>query len=97
MVRWLAQADATNFYVAAVTLQELELGVLLAERRDPSRGRHLRAWIDNQVLLEFAERTLAIDRGRPALRAAARTRSAPGTRRVHRGHRAGSRHDRRDV
>ncbi len=62
VVRWLVQADATSFYVSAVTLQELEFGVLLAERRDPPQGRHLRAWIDNQVQPEFVERTLAIDR-----------------------------------
>ncbi len=61
VVRWLEQVDATSFYLSAVSVMELELGVLLAERRDPAQGRSLRAWMDNQVLPEFAGRTLAVD------------------------------------
>ena len=61
VVRWLAQFDATSFYLSAVSVMELELGVLLAERRDSAQGRFLRAWMGNQVLPEFAGRTLNVD------------------------------------
>jgi predicted nucleic acid-binding protein len=48
-------------FVSAITMQELEIGVLLAERRDPSRGSILRRWLEAQVLPAFAERILPID------------------------------------
>jgi hypothetical protein len=44
-----------------ITVLELEIGVLLAERRDPSRGAVFRAWLDRHVLPAFAERILVVD------------------------------------
>lgn len=58
---WLSSQDAAMFYVSAVTLMELELGVRLRERRDPAQGARLRAWMDGHVLPEFSERTLPVD------------------------------------
>jgi predicted nucleic acid-binding protein len=58
---WLSRVDAANLYLSAVTLMELELGVLLIARRDQRQGDRLRAWLDAYVLPEFAERTLPID------------------------------------
>jgi predicted nucleic acid-binding protein len=48
-------------YLSAVTILELELGVLLMERRDPAQGAILRAWLDDQVLPAFANRIIAVD------------------------------------
>lgn len=58
---WLAQEDAASFFISAITLMELEIGVLQVERRDPVQGARLRPWLDNKVLPEFAERILPID------------------------------------
>jgi predicted nucleic acid-binding protein len=58
---WLSGVDAASFFLSAVTILELELGILLMERRDPAQGARLRAWMDRHVLLEFAERTLPVD------------------------------------
>lgn len=58
---WFAQRDAGLFYVSAVCVMEIELGILLLERRDPAQGKRLRQWMDNYVLPEFAERTLPVD------------------------------------
>jgi len=58
---WLARADAARFFVSAITLMELEIGVLRIERRDPVQGALLRTWLDAYVLPQFAERTLAVD------------------------------------
>lgn len=58
---WLSRSDAADFYLSAVTLMELELGVLLIARRDQQQGDRLRAWLDTYVLPEFAERTLPVD------------------------------------
>ena len=40
---------------------ELELGILSIERKDATQGAVLRAWLEQQVLPEFSERTLPID------------------------------------
>lgn len=58
---WAASVDAANLYLSAVTIMELELGVLLIERKDAAQGALLRAWLDRQVLPEFAARTLPVD------------------------------------
>ena len=58
---WIAGQDAASFYISAVTLMELEIGVLRIERRDARQGRRLRRWIDRHVLPEFRERTLPVD------------------------------------
>ena len=58
---WLSRSDASSFYLSAITLMELEIGVLRVERRDSAQGARLRAWLDLRVVPEFAERTLPID------------------------------------
>jgi predicted nucleic acid-binding protein len=61
VVVWLSSVEAATLYVSAITLLELELGVLLMERRDPSQGGRLRAWMNQYVLPEFSERVLPVD------------------------------------
>ena len=58
---WISQQDATDFYVSALTLMELEIGILHIERRDEEQGKRLRRWMDQHVLPEFLERTLPVD------------------------------------
>lgn len=61
VVAWLSSVDATTLYLSAVTLMEIELGILRIERRDPPQGAKLRAWMDHHVLPEFEDRTLPVD------------------------------------
>ena len=58
---WADSVDAADLYLSAITVQELEIGVLLAERRDPQQGAIFRAWLNARVLPAFAGRVLAID------------------------------------
>jgi predicted nucleic acid-binding protein len=58
---WADRVDAADLYVSVVTIQELEIGVLLAERRDPAQGAILRTWLNEQVLPAFAGRILSVD------------------------------------
>lgn len=66
---WADSVAAADLYLSAITLQELETGVLLAERRDPAQGALLRAWMEQHVLPAFAGRILPIDQA-VALRSA---------------------------
>lgn len=61
VVAWLSSVDATTFYLSAVTIMEIELGILRIERRDSAQGTRLRAWMDQHILPEFANRTLPVD------------------------------------
>lgn len=58
---WAAKAPVASLFVSVVTIQELEIGILLAERRDPPQGAILRTWLESHVLPAFADRVLPID------------------------------------
>lgn len=58
---WAAGVPVASLFVSVIGIQELEIGVLLAERRDPKQGRVLRTWLEDHVLRAFAERVLPID------------------------------------
>lgn len=58
---WAERVDAADLFVSAITIMELELGVLLIERKDATQGAVLRAWLEQHVLPEFSGRTLPID------------------------------------
>ena len=59
--QWADSVDSVDLYLSAITVQELEIGVLLAERRDPPQGAVFRAWLDSHVLPAFAGRILPVD------------------------------------
>lgn len=58
---WAENANAADLFVSAITILELELGVLSVERKDATQGTMLRAWLEQQVLPEFDGRILSID------------------------------------
>lgn len=70
---WAESVAPSSLFLSTITLLELELGVLLIERRDQSQGAMLRTWMDGHVLPAFAGRLLAIDTARSG---AAKTSSA---------------------
>ncbi|ROM76930.1 VapC toxin family PIN domain ribonuclease [Pseudomonas brassicacearum] len=59
---WARSVPAPSLYVSAITVLELETGVLRFERKDPAQGSRLREWLDNHVMPAFAGRILTIDR-----------------------------------
>lgn len=58
---WATSVPAALLFVSAITILELETGVLLVQRRDPVQGGLLRAWLDGHVLPAFAGRVLPVD------------------------------------
>ncbi|GAC1305494.1 MAG: type II toxin-antitoxin system VapC family toxin [Acidimicrobiales bacterium] len=61
VARWVSGVRSAQLFVSAITMHELEHGVLLAERSDPVKGRVLRSWLDDGVAFAFADRVLAVD------------------------------------
>lgn len=61
VIAWLQSVDAATLFVSAITVMELEIGILRVERRDQRQGTMLRSWMENLVLPEFSDRTLSVD------------------------------------
>jgi predicted nucleic acid-binding protein len=61
VVTWVNALPPSSLYLSAISVLELEIGILLIERRDPKQGAALRLWLETQVLPGFAGRILVID------------------------------------
>ena len=61
VARWANAVDVSELFLSALTLEELERGVLLVERRDRRQGEMLRTWLESKLLPAFEERILAVD------------------------------------
>ncbi len=61
VTEWADGVPAALMFVSVITIHELEHGVLLAERSDPSKGAVLRAWLDASVVPAFADRMIDVD------------------------------------
>lgn len=61
VVAWAQSVNASHLFLSAISIMELELGILAIERKDNIQGGMLRAWFEQQVLPEFVERTLPVD------------------------------------
>lgn len=58
---WANSVAPASLFLSSIAVLEMELGILLMERRDPTQGAVLRAWMDGHVLPAFADRILPID------------------------------------
>ncbi|KZZ45317.1 twitching motility protein PilT [Oleiphilus sp. HI0118] len=60
--QWSSQVEAELLYVSSIVIHEIELGILLAERSDPTKGKVLRKWMSDHVLPTFEGRILPVDK-----------------------------------
>jgi predicted nucleic acid-binding protein len=58
---WAESVAPALLFLSAISVLELETGVLLVERRDRRQGAMLRSWMDGHVLPAFAGRVQAVD------------------------------------
>jgi predicted nucleic acid-binding protein len=61
VVAWAEGVQASSLFLSAISILELETGILLLERRDAAQGAVLRTWLDGYVLPAFSGRILAVD------------------------------------
>ncbi len=61
VAQWADQSNAADLFLSVIVVQELEIGVLLVERKDPAQGVVLRVWLEGHVLPAFDGRILAVD------------------------------------
>lgn len=61
VVRWAETVAKREAFLSVITIREIEAGVMMIERRDAAQGRLLRAWLEEQVLVEYADRIVDVD------------------------------------
>ena len=82
---WAGAVNAATLYISAITVLELEMGVLRVRAQRIKQGKLLRAWLDGQVLPQVQGFILAIDAAVALRGAPARARSQSRTRCAHCG------------
>ena len=58
---WATTVAPNELYLSVVSVLEIEMGILLKERKDPVQGRVLRAWMNERMLPAFEGRILPLD------------------------------------
>lgn len=62
VMTWPGGCNADSFFISVIMLIELEIGILLAERRDVRQAAILRTWLDSSMVRpEFASCLLSVD------------------------------------
>lgn len=61
VVAWAQSVASADLFISVITILELEIGILLIERRDPVQGAVLRSWLNQHVLPAFAGNIIDID------------------------------------
>ena len=61
VVAWAGATSMESLFLSAISILELEIGIRLLERRDPTQGALLRIWLDAHVLPAFSNRILPVD------------------------------------
>jgi len=61
VARWDASVSPVMTFISVITVMELELGILLIERRDPAQAAILRGWLETRLLPAYTDRTLPVD------------------------------------
>jgi len=58
---WAQRIPANSFWLSAITVRELEIGVLRVECRDAVQGALLRQWLEGWVRVRLGERVPGVD------------------------------------
>src|SRR5437762_8954993 len=61
LTSWAKTVSTSSLYLSVISILELEIGILLKEKSDPTQGSILRSWLNTHVLPAFSERILDID------------------------------------
>ncbi|MEP9400569.1 type II toxin-antitoxin system VapC family toxin [Sphingomonas sp. VNH70] len=61
VLAWAARINLAEFFLSTIIVFEIERGILLLNRRDPGQAAMLRAWMDDRVMADFADRILPVD------------------------------------
>lgn len=58
---WVAARKPSDLYLSAITVLEIEVGIVRLRRRDARPADRLQAWLEDDVLHVFAGRVIPVD------------------------------------
>ena len=58
---WAKGVSATSLYLSAISILEIEMGILQKDRSDTKQAAVLRAWLEDHVLRAFSGRILFVE------------------------------------
>ncbi len=61
VIAWANNISSSSLFLSVITILELETGILLIKRKDPTQGAILHSWINTHVLPAFSDRILDVD------------------------------------
>jgi toxin FitB len=61
VTQWIRARASSDMFLSAISILEIERGILSLHRRDPAQGSRLREWMDSRVRPEFIDRILPVD------------------------------------
>lgn len=61
LAEWAGSVAPSDLYLSALSILELEMGLMTLEHRSPARAAPLRNWLDIKVLPAFEGRILPVD------------------------------------
>lgn len=61
VMSWSKSVAPDDLFISAITVFEIERGILSIERRDARQSERLREWLETQALPAFANRILPVD------------------------------------
>ena len=61
VIDWATSVSSSQLFLSAISILEIETGILLLERKDPTQSAILKTWLNSHVLPAFSERILNVD------------------------------------
>lgn len=62
VIEWAESINLNECFISVISVLEIEKGILSKERKDQQQGVILRRWFEGQVLPEFSDRIVAVDK-----------------------------------
>ena len=61
LISWATKQPVSSLFISAITVLEIQLGILQKQRKDPKQAAVLTTWLEAHVLTTFADRILPVD------------------------------------
>ena len=61
VIAWAGSVNTGSLFISAITVLEIEMGIIQILMRDAAKGAVLRTWLNTHVLPAFANRILPVD------------------------------------
>jgi predicted nucleic acid-binding protein len=61
VIAWAKSVSPVSLHLSAITILELQMGILSKARKDSAQAAVLRQWLEQSVLVSFSGRILSLD------------------------------------